>query len=146
MLCGSVGSYSIAVQMQNLRSFAISISWFMHPSHPFQKASSSVSSLKVTGTYPNSVFIFITAAPLVRLNILALGHRKRANWKEACLIRLASPNPRKSGCTINPEVATFCYSGSAYFCCVSDCLQNSVNVNLMRGVGYHNIYLLSVHC
>ena len=43
-------------------------------------------------------------------------------------------------------VCTFCYSGSAYFCCVSDCLQNSVNVNLMRGVGYHNIYLLSVHC
>ena len=50
MLCGSVGSYSIAVQMQNLRSFAISISWFMHPSHPFQKASSSVSSLKVEDT------------------------------------------------------------------------------------------------
>lgn len=61
----------------------------IQPSQPFQKASSSVSSLKVTGTYPSSVFIFITAAPLVRLNIFALGHRRRANRNEAAFIRLA---------------------------------------------------------
>ena len=54
----------------------------------------SVSSLKVTGTYPSSVFIFITAAPLVRLNIFALGHRRRANRNEAAFIRLAKPIPR----------------------------------------------------
>ena len=50
-----------------------------------------------TGTYPSSVFIFITAAPEVRLNIFAFGHRRRAGWKEACLIRFANPKPRKSG-------------------------------------------------
>ena len=93
--------------MQNLRFFAISISWLMHPSHPFQNASSSVSSLNVTGTYPSSVFIFMTAAPEVRLNILALGQRRRANVNEACLIRLASPHPRYLGWTIKPEVATY---------------------------------------
>ena len=106
MFRGSVGSYSMAVQMQNLRFLATSISWLVQPSHPFQKASSSVSSLKVTGTYPSSVFIFITAAPDVRLKILAFGHRRRASWKDACLMRFANPNPRKSGCTIRPEVAT----------------------------------------
>ena len=43
--------------------------------------------------HPNSVFIFMTAAPLVRLNIFALGHRKRAKRNEAAFIRLASPKP-----------------------------------------------------
>lgn len=98
----------MAVQIQNLRFLATRISWLMHPSHPFQKASSSVSSLNVTGTYPNSVFIFMTAAPEVRLNILAFGHHRRDKVKDACLIRLASPHPRYSGCTISPEVATYC--------------------------------------
>src|SRR5574344_1957443 len=102
------GSKSIAVQIQNLRFLAFRISWFVQPSHPFQKASSSVSSLNVTGTYPSSVFIFITAAPLVSEKILALGHRSLASWNEACLILLARPNPLKSGCTISPEVATYC--------------------------------------
>ena len=80
--------------MQNFRFLATSMSWLIQPSQPFQKASSSVSSLKVTGTYPNSVFIFITAAPLVRLKILAFGHRKRANRKDAALMRFANPKPR----------------------------------------------------
>lgn len=83
----------MAVQIQNLRFFAIRISWLIHPSHPFQNESSSVNSLKVTGTYPSSVFIFMTAAPEVRLKIFAFGHRRRAKVKEACLIRLASPHP-----------------------------------------------------
>ena len=98
----------MAVQIQNLRFLAINISWLIQPSHPFQNDSSSVSSLNVTGTYPSSVFIFITAAPEVKLKILALGHRKRAKVNEACFMRLASPHPRYLGCTINPEVATYC--------------------------------------
>ena len=32
-----------------------------------------------------------------------------ASWKDACLMRFANPNPRKSGCTIRPEVATYCF-------------------------------------
>lgn len=94
--------------MQNLRFLATNISWFIQPSQPFQNDSSSVSSLKVTGTYPSSVFIFMTAAPLVRLKTLALGQRRRARRKEAVLIRFASPSPRYLGCTIKPEVATYC--------------------------------------
>ena len=54
------------------------------------------------------VFIFMTAAPLVRLKTLALGQRRRARRKEAVLIRFASPSPRYLGCTIRPEVATYC--------------------------------------
>ena len=88
---------------------ATRISWLMQPSHPFQNDSSSVSSLKVTGTYPSSVFIFMTAAPDVRLKILAFGHRRRARVNDACLIRLASPHPNDIlGCTISPDVATYC--------------------------------------
>ena len=51
--CANTGGFSAAQLKQN------------------QNASSSVSSAKVTGTYPKSVFIFMTAAPEVRLNILA---------------------------------------------------------------------------
>ena len=63
---------------------------------PFPETRASVSSLKVSlGTYPSSVFIFITAAPDVRLKILAFGHRRRASWKDACLMRFANSNPAK---------------------------------------------------
>ena len=54
-------------------------------------------------TFPESViigklgkgywYIFITAAPLVRLNILAHGQRRRANLKVASLMRFAMPRP-----------------------------------------------------
>ncbi len=77
--------------MQNLRFLATNISWFIQPSQPFQNDSSSVSSLKVTGTYPSSVFIFMTAAPLVRLKTLALGQRRRARRKEAGLDTFCQP-------------------------------------------------------
>ena len=70
----------MAVQIQNLRFFAIRISWLIHPSHPFQNESSSVNSLKVTGTYPSSVFIFMTAAPEVRLKILAKIYEKAVQF------------------------------------------------------------------
>lgn len=65
----SSGSKSMAVQMQYLRLVRWSTSTFIHPSHPLQKDSSSVRSLKVTGWYPNWVFIFITAEPEVSENI-----------------------------------------------------------------------------
>ena len=77
--CGSAGSNNIAVQMQYFRFVRSRISWFMQPLQPRQNDSSSVRSEKVTGTYPSSVFIFITAAPDVRLKILAFGQRMRAS-------------------------------------------------------------------
>ena len=61
------------------------------------ESSSSVKSENVTGTYPSSVFIFITAAPEVRLNTFAFGQRMRASWKVMSLMRFAIPKPRKSG-------------------------------------------------
>src|ERR1041385_4424696 len=62
----STGSYSIAVHIQFFRSLLTRIEWFTQLWHPFQKSSSSVSSEYVTGSYPNSELIFITASPVVR--------------------------------------------------------------------------------
>ena len=53
-----------------------------------------------------SVLSFMTAAPDVRLKILACGQRRRARVKVMCLMRLESPHPRYSSRTMRPEVVT----------------------------------------
>ena len=106
-LCAGPGRRAWRCKFWNLRFLAIRISWLIQPSHPFQNDSSSVSSLKVTGTYPSSVFIFITAAPEVRLKILAFGQRRRARVNEACLMRFASTCHWNLGWTNCTEMATY---------------------------------------
>lgn len=50
-----------------------------------------ISSIESNRYMASSVTIFMMAAPLVRLKILALGHRRYARRKETVLIRFASP-------------------------------------------------------
>lgn len=61
------------------------------PLQPSQKAWSCVSSAKVTGLKPSREFIFITAAPVVMLKILACGYKVRDSLKIFFLIRIAIP-------------------------------------------------------
>ena len=80
--------------MQNFRFLATSMSWLIQPSQPFQKASSSVSSLKVTRYVAQFGIHFHNGRSAGQTEYFGLGHRRRARRKEAVLIRLASPKPR----------------------------------------------------
>ena len=82
------------VQRHMRRLFRCKMSKFTQLSHPFQKAGSLVNEANATGLYPNSLFIFMTASPVVNPNILASGNRSRDNSKALRLILLAKPCPR----------------------------------------------------
>ena len=64
----------MAVHKQFFRSLLNKIEQLTQDLQFSQKASSVVNSEYVTGSKPSSWFIFITANPVVRLNILASGY------------------------------------------------------------------------